>query len=501
MSSSNQSFIVVFLAMVGLSMLASDSNLQWLPDLASYYSASSNITGFAIELPTIELISRVTVDDGSKMTIANSSKPEKIVHYHAKSRPTAKATDKSEGVISIPPSKMEVHYYEMWNHINSTIEVPEEYQNPFDILVEDENGNWKRPLTSLEILQNVLHDEKFKADFDAVETYVQNELTGPVPSCLAPDLAATRDLANEVVSARRQRDAQQTPEDRERRNKIRKQNKRGTARADQMWPYEEMMLSLPILNVGYSKVGSTTLKAFFYCLGFASNHGQNGREMFDNLHNGNDLFQRGREGNIVKAHAYTEINLNHNEGYFPQISLMDELHEINPDSTLVFNFRPIADWIHSMANWNAMHLRMAEFKMPGLIQTQEQRNRNARRKRVENLKDDLYANNTDDKIIDSIRKPRIIKLQKVQMAKWWCGHVLHMREYVKEYPSHDLIELDLYDTNGTSSLLYDLFQADSDAYHESLEDEEVENFYYEPHKQCWGQMNTARQKKKKNEKE
>jgi len=50
------------------------------------------------------------------------------------------------------------------------------------------------------------------------------------------------------------------------------------------------------------------------------------------------------------------------------------------------------------------------------------------------------------------------------MAKWWCGHVLHIREYVKEYPSHALIELDLYDMEGSISLLYDLLKADTDAH-------------------------------------
>jgi hypothetical protein len=178
------------------------------------------------------------------------------------------------------------------------------------------------------------------------------------------------------------------------------------------------------LIVGYSKVGSTTLKSFFYCLGFASNHGQNGKSMFGNLHNGKNLYSNG--GN-VKAHVYTEINSNTDEGYYPQISLLDELHEINPDSTLVFNFRPIADWIHSMENWNAMHIRMAAFRLPGLVQTQNQRNRNAKISRVMKLKEELKANGTDDKIVRSINRPRIIKLQHVQMAKFWCGHVLHMR--------------------------------------------------------------------------
>jgi hypothetical protein len=52
----------------------------------------------------------------------------------------------------------------------------------------------------------------------------------------------------------------------------------------------------------------------------------------------------------------------------------------------------------------------------------------------------------------------------VQMAKWWCGHVLHIREYVKEYPSHALIELDLYDMKGSETLLHDLLKVDTDAH-------------------------------------
>ena len=106
----------------------------------------------------------------------------------------------------------------MWNYTTSTIEVPEDYQNPFNVLVVDENGNKRRPRTSLEILQSILHGTKYKAEFEAVEAYMEssddnatdknNNTKSPsvsVPKCLLPEVGATRDLANRVVQARRER--------------------------------------------------------------------------------------------------------------------------------------------------------------------------------------------------------------------------------------------------------------------------------------------------------
>ena len=82
------------------------------------------------------------------------------------------------------------------------------------------------------------------------------------------------------------------------------------------------------------------------------------------------------------------------------------------------------------------------------------------------------------------------RISNVQIAKWWCGHVLHLREYVNEYPSHALIELDLYSTESTSDVMYDLFQADAtNGAAEGM--------------RCWGKSNAndgTRFKKKKKKK-
>lgn len=173
-------------------------------------------------------------------------------HYHAPHRPKlVPATN----VTSIPPSKMKVHYHELWNHETSTIDIPEEYQNPFGVWIEEEieeNGNvkqppmYRRPLTSLEILQKVLHGEEFRHHFEAVEAYMADQNgTTPLPSCLAPNLQATHDLAQNVVQARhaRQREDDGLPPNRQRRlDKKRKTKKESDLLGDQL------MLPLPILN-------------------------------------------------------------------------------------------------------------------------------------------------------------------------------------------------------------------------------------------------------------
>lgn len=83
----------------------------------------------------------------------------------------------------IPPSKMTIHYHEIWNRTTSTIGIPKHYlQNPIDVLVVDENGNKKRPLTSLKeypshsLIKLDLYDTNGSAsllyDFFQAETFL-----------------------------------------------------------------------------------------------------------------------------------------------------------------------------------------------------------------------------------------------------------------------------------------------------------------------------------------
>jgi hypothetical protein len=119
--------------------------------------------------------------------------------------------------------------------------------------------------------------------------------------------------------------------------------------------------------------------------------------------------------------AYLQMDLNYPPCYFPQISLLDELHEEYPNATFILNFRPVDDWIDSARRWNGnIVVRWSNCTIPGLI-----------------------------------HKKGEVSTQ--QLRNWWCGHVKHVREFVRQYPSHKLIELDLYDTQGSSNLMSKLF--------------------------------------------
>ena len=171
------------------------------------------------------------------------------VEERPKQKQNTVTTTTTATMLSIPPSNMEVHYYEMWDHATSTINIPEKYKNPFNAM-----GVAVPPRTSLKILENVLHGEKYRAEFEAVELYMEvihNTTTTAaaaetatakqptIPKCLAPNLGATRELANRVVKERRK-------------------HKRNT-NTNKKWPYEKLVLPLPVMN------GEDYIYIYIYC--------------------------------------------------------------------------------------------------------------------------------------------------------------------------------------------------------------------------------------------
>ena len=441
---------------------------------------------------------------------------------------------------------MDVHYHQMWNHSTSTIEVPEKFKNPFNEWLIDDAGNRRRPRTSLEILQEVLHGPKYSADFDALEDYLnytqwkqkgQPDDNGKLPairevdppSCLVPNLESTRALAARVVERRREQQHQQQPHEPPRGLKLEEPLAE--------WPFQELVLPLPVINgewvttsvhgsssssstrcdllthslacffpssslssaiprnptVGFPKAGSSTLQDYFKCLGLRPKHNQEGKKMLERLYEGKfPLFPS-------KNHAYCQLDKNFKTGYYPQISLLDEMHEIHPNSTMTFLFRPVETWIKSTRNWYSMWQRFAAFEMPGLQLTPEQRQRNSEIRAWKQQDSKLRASNTTN---HKTKKPAgPIELTDLQGARWWCGHVLHMREYVREYPSHALIELDLYDSEGSAGLLHDLFEADTDAHHAAHpKNSSGGDGGGDKPAQCWGHSNANKKLKTETEK-
>ena len=156
----------------------------------------------------------------------------------------------------------------------------------------------------------------------------------------------------------------------------------------------------------------------------------------------------------------------------PQLLLLDEIHYSEPNATFILEFRPMIDWINSMKAWKDMRRRWNKHSQPGLLVHSN------REIPVYNQ----YSNN-DPSVTKSIKQ----QFSDTDIAMWFCRHVTRLREFVKLHPSHDLIEIDIYDSNTTSDILTKLFGGSN--------------------KKCWGQSNanalinetTAIRKNKKKE--
>lgn len=294
-------------------------------------------------------------------------------------------------------------YYQRWDHTTHTLR----------ITVEDRHDRDKA--TSLELLQEIIHSD--------------SSPSSSTPSCFAPNVEETQKFAERVQSS-------------------------------------SASLGLPLLNLGFPKSGSSTLRTFLRRqMGWHASHyslhlqddedGQVekgddatasnksitvGERMMKAADQGLSpfAFLSSAENNYRAFHAHTQLDYTgQSHNYFPQIQLLDEIHMAEPNSTFVLLFRPIEDWIRSTQSWHWYPIRWAnsDVDLPdlGSILTPQQ----------------IQARNERDETI---------VLTAEQLEAWWCLHVRHVRKFVETYPSHNLIELDLYDKNRkTSELLRKLF--------------------------------------------
>ena len=331
------------------------------------------------------------------------------------------------------------HYHQLWDATSQTISIPN--KNPND------------PPTSLEILQDIIHGATTHMPYvarDAPESFVHrsdDEDPDELPACLIPRIEMTQKLADCGI------------------------------------PIPE-----PILNVGMPKAGCTSLSDFFKCTLNVTNLNTtklNQRSIWSVVQNHQGKCNRNAmevEGKpplsgcpaTNSRRILTQMDDNSPPCSFPQISMLDEIHAEYPHATFILNFRPVNHWIQSAANYNRLASRWkilnCRREIPGLIQNREP----VMRKRHSTN----AADNDDDNVVgpgvrdddDYFDGSDFKRRWHMDLQQWWCGHVTHIREFVKQHPTHKLIEIDLYDDHGTAELLVKLFKS---------------------RKECWGQSNKA----------
>ena len=271
------------------------------------------------------------------------------------------------------------------------------------------------------------------AMLDAEKYLIENstKTIGDLPSCLLPDKKRTAKLVRDAVALQRKFAPSAF-------------NPNHTTGSISHLP-------LPVINMGMPKCGSSTLFEFFNCTGFAATHWNINTDDFEGL----CMRDAHRAGLPILATCASEkdalmqidiampfgwnfdgkpksmhTKLNRDDCFFPQLSLLEEIHNEAPNATFILNFRPIEDWIKSITGWGDMMPRFQSCDLPNLP-----------RGHPVNLEDSRNVHET--------------------MIRFFCSHVLHLRRFVESYPSHALIELDLYDTTTSKAVMSALFPSSS----------------------------------------
>lgn len=244
-------------------------------------------------------------------------------------------------------------------------------------------------------------------------------------ACLVPDVKGTQALLKEALAGKYKSNAK-------------------TANPEAI---KAAKVPLPALNLGMPKCGTTSQMDFFRCAGYKATHSI----LKDNSHQGLCMRDASRAGlkpletctqgtdalTEMDSHSAFGIpyqlggyksNAMRDDCFFPQLSLLEQMHEDDPNATFLLAFRPIEDWVDSAMNW-ADGFGIEEFSTCDLPNSP---------RGVPDLslpKEDTYAH----------------------MAQFICSHVIHVRNFVEAHPTHALIEYDLYDKPTTASFLGQIF--------------------------------------------
>eukprot|EP01082_Thalassiosira_pseudonana_P005216 g4809.t1 g4809 contig17:93488-94420(+) len=184
-------------------------------------------------------------------------------------------------------------------------------------------------------------------------------------------------------------------------------------------------LQTPYINLGFAKIGTSSIHSFFGCAGYRSTHyrcsvttscaeciRQSVEEGLPPLHY------------CVMADVYSQID-DGSHGHYPQIEYLKEFVNGYPNATFLLPFRSMEKWYKSMQNWHNQEKGMDEHLMMANISG----------------------------------LPVGIGRNIEEFSTWWCWHVNRVRELVAQSPSHALVEINLEDAS-LSERMSDVFDID-----------------------------------------
>eukprot|EP00934_Nitzschia_sp_Nitz4_P005024 Nitzschia sp. Nitz4//scaffold28_size193895//15496//17154//NITZ4_001622-RA/size193895-processed-gene-0.3-mRNA-1//1//CDS//3329545853//5014//frame0 len=243
---------------------------------------------------------------------------------------------------------------------------------------------------------------------------------------------------------------------------------------------ETLRLPKPIINVGFPKAGTSTIFSFFHCNGLQGQHWYccepqelaaetptlqlMSRCVLENLvaKNSNQDSKRQIMENCGEYDFYSEINgprMFNEFGYrvlkdngdldsrttsiqFPRLILpqhhyLPEIHAQFPNATFLLNVRPTEEWVNSVMNWRTTLER--EIPNEFLAQSLERAN---------------YSQGMDLTGMPPLNLTVIHRVSELNqsLAQIVEYHTAFVRQFVRQHPSHALVEVDITDPKAGQKL-------------------------------------------------
>ena len=200
-------------------------------------------------------------------------------------------------------------------------------------------------------------------------------------------------------------------------------------------------LQPPFINLGFPKIGSSSIHSFFTCAGYRGMHYRCRKDktcaecIKESVKEGLPNAKNTRFSQCGKADVYSQIDTG-SWGSFPQMDYLEEIVGGIPNATFFLSFRSMDKWYHSISHW-------PPDSAPG------------------------------SHMSDGLRKANITGFptgmgkNQEEFSSWFCNHVTRVRQLIANHPSQTLVEIDIEDST-IGQHMSDIFDV---------------------HESCWGHAN------------
>ena len=190
--------------------------------------------------------------------------------------------------------------------------------------------------------------------------------------------------------------------------------------------------SLPLINLGFPKMGTSSIHSFFGCAGLRSVHYRCNKDQScaecvkESVSAGDPPLEKcGRSDVYSQLDGKSDpLRSAFSHEYFPQIEHLESLVRDYQNATFLLTFRSMSKWYHSITNWPP-------------VKTPTKLDFRLRFSNIKNFPSGRGRNQTE-------------------FEEWFCDHVKRVREVV---PPERLVEIDI-ESKSTGSRLGDIFDLD-----------------------------------------